>query len=273
MSLETTMNERDLKLVPPKSLTSEQRKEWDAYYERRNAAFKAQNLSGTALTKWKYQRYMHDYLACVKSVDESVATVLDTLDREGLTNDTIVIYASDQGFFLGEHGWFDKRWIFEESLRTPFIVRWPGVVKAGSTNDRLVSLLDMAQTLLDVAGVAAPERMQGRSLVPLLKGQTPADWRTAFFYQYVEYPSPHHVHPHDGVVTDRYKLVRYFGVGADHYDLFDRMSDPAEMTSVYGDPAHAAAQRDLLDQLARLRRELMVPAELPPTVFGNQPLK
>lgn len=273
MSLEVTMTERDLKLVPPKSLTSEQRKAWDAYYEPRNAAFRAANLSGKALTKWKYQRYLHDYLACVKSVDESVATVLDTLDREGLANDTIVIYASDQGFFLGEHGWFDKRWIFEESLRTPFVVRWPGVVKPASTNDRLVSLLDVAQTLLDVAGVPAPERMQGRSLVPLLKGQTPADWRTAFFYQYVEFPSPHRVRPHDGVVTDRYKLVRYFGVGADHYDLFDRVSDPAEMRSVYGDPAYAAARRALIADLARLRQELKVPAELPATVFGNQPLK
>lgn len=273
MTLEVTMTARDLKLVAPKSLTSEQRMAWDAYYEPRNAIFTAQNLSGKALTKWKYQRYLHDYLACVKSVDESVASVLDALDRENLSNDTIVIYASDQGFFLGEHGWFDKRWIFEESLRTPFVVRWPGVVKPGTTNDRIVSLLDVAQTLLEAVGVPAPERMQGRSLVPLLTGQTPADWRTAFFYQYVEYPSPHRVRPHDGVVTDRYKLVRYFGVGADHYDLFDRFSDPAEMKSVYGDPAYADAQRTLIADLARLRQELKVPAELPPSVFGNQPLK
>jgi len=273
MSLEVTMNEKDLKLVAPKSLTSEQRKEWDTYYEPRNAAFRAANLSGKALTKWKYQRYLHDYLACVKSVDESVGAVLDQLERDGLSDNTIVIYASDQGFFLGEHGWFDKRWIFEESLRTPFIVRWPGVVKPDSANDRIVSLLDVAQTLLDVAGVAAPERMQGRSLVPLLKGQTPTDWRTAFYYQYVEYPAPHRVRPHEGVITDRYKLVRYFGVGADYFELFDRVSDPAEMRSVYGDPAYAAAQKELGADLARLKQELKVPAELPPTVFGNQPLK
>ena len=273
MSLEVTMNEKDLKLVAPKSLTSEQRKEWDTYYEPRNAAFRAANLSGKALTKWKYQRYLHDYLACVKSVDESVGAVLDQLERDGLSDNTIVIYASDQGFFLGEHGWFDKRWIFEESLRTPFIVRWPGVVKPDSANDRIVSLLDVAQTLLDVAGVAAPERMQGRSLVPLLKGQTPADWRTAFYYQYVEFPAPHRVRPHEGVITDRYKLVRYFGVGADYFELFDRVSDPAEMRSVYGDPAYAAAQKELGADLARLKQELKVPAELPPTVFGNQPLK
>jgi arylsulfatase A-like enzyme len=273
MSLETTMTARDLKLVSPKSLTSEQRKEWDAYYEPRNAAFKLQNPSGKALTRWKYQRYLHDYLACVKSVDESVASVLDALDREGLADDTIVIYASDQGFFLGEHGWFDKRWIFEESLRTPFLVRWPGVVKPGSADDRLVSLLDVAQTLLDAAGIAAPERMQGRSLVPLLKGQGPADWRTAFYYQYVEYPSPHRVRPHEGVITDRYKLVRYFGVGDEYHELFDRFSDPTEMTSVYGDSAHAAARTALTADLARLKQDLKVPTELPPTVYGNQPLK
>ncbi len=273
MSLEATMTERDLKLVAPKALTTEQRKEWDAYYEPRNAAYRAANLSGKALTKWKYQRYLHDYLACVKSVDESVGKVLAQLDRDGLADNTIVIYASDQGFFLGEHGWFDKRWIFEESLRTPFVVRWPGVVKAGTTTDRLVSLLDVAQTLLDVAGVPAPERMQGRSLVPLLKGQLPADWRTAFYYQYVEYPSPHRVRPHEGVITDRYKLVRYFGVGDDYHELFDRFSDPAEMKSVYGDAAYAEARTALTADLARLKAELKVPVELPPTVYGNQPLK
>jgi arylsulfatase A-like enzyme len=273
MSIEVTMTERDLKLVPPKSLTSEQRKVWDAYYEPRNALFKAQNLSGKALTRWKYQRYLHDYLACVRSVDESVASVLEALDREQLADDTIVIYASDQGFFLGEHGWFDKRWIFEESLRTPFLVRWPGVVRAGSVNDRIVSLLDVAQTLLEAAGIPAPERMQGRSLVPLLKGQAPADWRTAFYYQYVEFPTPHRVRPHEGVVTDRYKLVRYFGVEAEHYDLFDRTSDPMELRSVYGDPAYQAARDLLMGDLARLREELRVPTDLPPTVFGNRPLK
>jgi len=276
MSLEVTMTERDLKLVAPKSLTTEQRKEWDAYYEPRNAAFRAANLTGKALTRWKYQRYLHDYLACVKSVDEGVGKVLDALDRDGLSDNTIVIYASDQGFFLGEHGWFDKRWIFEESLRTPFLVRWPGVVKAGATNDRMVSLLDVAQTLLDVAGVPAPERMQGRSLVPLLKGQLPADWRTAFYYQYVEYPSPHRVRPHEGVITDRYKLVHYFGIGgagADYSELFDRVSDPAEMTSVFGDSAYAAARTALTADLARLRQELKVPAELPATAFGNKALK
>lgn len=273
MSLEVTMTERDLKLVPPKSLTTEQRKVWDAYYEPRNAAFRTANPSGKALTRWKYQRYMHDYLACVKSVDESVATVLDQLDREGLADNTVVIYASDQGFFLGEHGWFDKRWIFEESLRTPFLVRWPGTVKAGSTNDRIVSLLDVAQTLLEVAGVPADPRMQGRSLVPLLSGQNPADWRTSFLYQYFEYPAPHRVRPHEGVVTDRFKLVRYFGIGEEYHELFDRFSDPAEMKSVYNDPAYAKQQQELVAELARLKQELKVPATLPPTVFGNRPVK
>jgi arylsulfatase A-like enzyme len=273
MSLAKTMTERDLKLVTPKSLTNEQRKVWEAYYEPRNAAYREAKLTGKDLTKWRYQRYMHDYLACVKSVDESVGQVLEQLDREGLTDNTIVIYASDQGFFLGEHGWFDKRWIFEESLRTPFLVRWPGVVKPNSTNDRLVSLLDVAQTLLEAAGVPAPKHMQGRSLVPMLTGQIPEDWRTAFYYQYYEYPTPHRVRPHEGVITDRYKLVRYFGVGDDYYELFDRVSDPAEMKSVYADPAHSATSEALMAELARLKQELQVPTELPPTVYGNRPLK
>jgi arylsulfatase A-like enzyme len=273
MSIAVTMHERDLKLVPPKSLTSEQRAVWDAYYGPRNAAFRAANLSGKELVRWKYQRYLHDYLACVKSVDESVERVLAKLDAQDLAKDTIVIYASDQGFFLGEHGWFDKRWIFEESLRTPFLVRWPGVVRPGSSNDRLVSLLDVAQTLLEAAGLPAPSRMQGRSLLPLLKGQTPDDWRTAFYYQYVEFPVPHRVRPHEGVVTDRYKLVRYFGVGEEYHELFDRVSDPAELTSVFHDASYAATRRELEAHLARLRSELQVPAQLPPTVFGNQPLK
>ena len=172
MRIGKDLNDNDLKLNPPANLTPEQRKAWDAYYEPRNAVFRSANLSGDDLVRWKYQRYMHDYLGSVLSVDESVGRVLDYLDREGLSENTIVIYSSDQGFFLGEHGWFDKRWILEESLRTPFIVRWPGVTKPGSKNDRIVSLLDVAETLVDVAGLPQPSDMQGRSLAPLLRGES-----------------------------------------------------------------------------------------------------
>ncbi len=156
MTIAKTMTAIDLKLTPPKGLTAEERRAWDAYYEPRNAAFRAAGLQGKDLVSWKYQRYMHDYLGCIKAVDESVGRLLKFLDDEGLAGETIVVYSADQGFYLGEHGWFDKRWIFEESLRAPLLVRWPGVVKPGSTSSRLVSNIDFAETFLDAAGLPNP---------------------------------------------------------------------------------------------------------------------
>jgi arylsulfatase A-like enzyme len=270
MTIEKTMNARDTKLEPPNQLNEEQRKVWDAYYEPRNAKFRAANLQGKDLVRWKYQRYMHDYLATIRSVDESVGKVLDYLDAEGVAENTIVVYASDQGFYLGEHGWFDKRWIFEESVRTPLLVRWPGVTKPGTVNKDLVSNLDFAETFLEAAGVPVPTEMQGRSLIPILRGQKPADWRTSFYYQYYEWPTPHHVRPHYGVVTDRYKLVRFYGTGEDYWELFDREKDPQELKSVYADPAYAKTKAELEKELARLRTELKVPDEVPPRWLGNQ---
>jgi len=213
---------------------------------------------------------MHDYLATVKAVDENVGRVLDYLDKEGLADNTIVVYASDQGFYLGEHGWFDKRWIFEESVRTPLLVRWPGVTKAGASSKALVSNLDFAETFLDAAGVAVPAEMQGHSLRPLLRGEQPKDWRTAFYYQYFEYPTPHHVRPHYGVVTDRYKLVRFYGTADDYWELFDLEKDPNELKDVIKDPAYAAIKAQLEKELARLRQELKAPETVPPSWFGNQ---
>ena len=184
------------------------------------------------------------------------------LDEEGLAENTIVVYASDQGFYLGEHGWFDKRWIFEESLRTPLLVRWPGVVKPGSHDREIVSNLDFAETFLDAAGLPIPAEMQGRSLVPLLKGQDPADWRTSFYYHYYEYPRPHNVRRHYGVVTDRYKLVHFYEPEVNEWELFDLKTDPLELKSVYGQPDLAAVQQELGGELERLRRELQVPVRL-----------
>jgi arylsulfatase A-like enzyme len=270
MTIEKTMVDKDTKLIPPPQLTPEQRKVWDEYYEPRNAKFRAANLKGKDLVRWKYQRYMHDYLATVRGVDESVGRVLDYLEKEGLAENTIVIYSSDQGFYLGEHGWFDKRWIFEESVRTPFLVRWPGVVKPGSVSRDIVSNLDYAETFLEAAGVAVPTDMQGRSLMPLFRGQRPADWRTSFYYQYYEYPAPHRVRPHYGVVTDRYKLVRFYGIGEDYWELFDNQQDPLELRSVYGDPAYAKVQQELTEELTRLRKEVKAPETVPPDWFGNQ---
>jgi arylsulfatase A-like enzyme len=264
MTIAKTMNAIDLKLTPPPQLTPEQRKAWDAYYEPRNRAFRAADPQGADLVRWKYNRYLHDYLGCVKAVDESVGKLLKVLEEEGLADDTLVVYSSDQGFYLGEHGWFDKRWIFEESLRTPLLVRWPGVVAPGSVNADLVSNLDFAETLLEAAGVSIPAEMQGRSLVPLLQGRTPADWRKSFYYHYYEYPGPHSVARHYGVVTGRYKLVRFYGPDLNEWELFDLKEDPRELRSVYGRPDYARVQEELEQELARLRKELGVTAQDPP---------
>lgn len=276
MTLQKTMTRRDLKFVAPNRLTPEERKQWDAYYEPRNKAYCEAHPAGRDVVAWRYQRYMHDYLACVKAVDEGVGRVLDTLDAEGLANNTIVVYSADQGFYLGEHGWFDKRWIFEESLRTPLLVRWPGVIKPGSVNHDLVSTLDFAPTFLAAAGVATPGDVQGRDLAPVCRGQTPADWRKSFYYHYYEYPQPHHVRPHYGVVTDRYKLLHFYHdvpTGAGDWELFDREKDPLELTSVFGRPEYAETQKQLTAELSRLRVELAVPDPDPAEIVAKRARK
>lgn len=273
MTISKTMNANDLKLTsPPKTWTEEQRKAWNAYYEPRNKAFREANLQGKDLVRWKYNRYMHDYLGCIKGVDENVGRVLKYLDDEGLAKDTIVVFSSDQGFYLGEHGWFDKRWIFEESLRTALLLRWPGVTKGGSVNKDIVSTLDIAETFLEAAGQAIPAEMQGRSLVPLLKGQTPADWRKSLYYHYYEYPGPHSVRRHYGVTTDRYKLVYFYEPEMNYWELFDLQKDPKEMRSVYDQPEYASVQKELHTELARLRKKLKVP-DPDPKEAGIQPRK
>lgn len=270
MTIEKTMNAKDNKLTPPATLTPEQLKVWNAYYEPRNAEFAAANLQGKDLVRWKYQRYLHDYTAVIRSVDESVGQLLKFLDDEGLSQNTIVIYSSDQGFYMGEHGWFDKRWIFEESLRTPLLIRWPGVTQPGSVEKHIVSNVDFAETFLDAAGLPTPPDMQGRSLVPVLKGQVPSDWRTSFYYHYYEYPRPHHVRPHYGVVTDRYKLVHFYTPDLDNWELFDLQSDPHELRSIYGNPESAKIQVDLHQEVERLRKELKVPDPDPPGASGGR---
>ena len=264
MMIAKTMDDTDLKFVTPPQMTAEQLKAWNAYYEPRNEAFRKANLQGKELVEWKDSRYMHDYLGCIKSVDESVGKLLKYLEDEGLADNTIVVYSSDQGFYLGEHGWFDKRWIFEESLRTPLLIRWPGVARAGSTNKDLVSNLDFAETFLEAVGARVPAEMQGRSLVPLLKGETPADWRKSFYYHYYEYPGWHSVARHYGVVTERYKLVHFYEPEFNYWELFDLQKDPHELRSVYGQPEYAATQKELDAELKRLRNELKVPDPDPP---------
>jgi arylsulfatase A-like enzyme len=264
MMIRSTMTAKDLKLTPPPQLTPEQRKVWDAYYEPRNAEFRKADPQGADLVRWKYNRYLHDYLACIASVDESVGRVLDYLKENKLDENTIVVYASDQGFYLGEHGWFDKRWIFEESLRTPCLMCWPGVVKPGGVSKEIVSNVDFAETFLEAAGVPVPAEMQGRSLVPLLKGQAPGDWRKSFYYHYYEFPGPHKVRRHYGVVTERYKLVHFYEPDMNYWELFDLQTDPHELRSVFDDKEYAAVRKELERELAKLRAELKVPAQDPP---------
>lgn len=272
MTIAKTMTPKDLKLTPPPQLNPEQRKVWDAYYEPRNEAFRQAAPTGKDLVRWKYNRYLHDYLGCIKSVDESVGRLLKFLEDEGLADNTIVVYSSDQGFYLGEHGWFDKRWIFEESLRTPLLIRWPGVIQPGGVNKDIVANIDFGPTFLEAAGLPVPAEMHGRSMVPILRGQTPADWRKSFYYHYYEYPGPHDVAKHYGLITDRYKLVHFYEPQFNYWELFDLKTDPQEMTSLYGQPAVADLQKQLHADLARLRTELKVPAEdAPETIIRRGP--
>ncbi len=262
MTVKETLNPNDLKLNAPRNLTPEQKKAWDAAYGPKNEAFKKANLQGNDLIHWKFQRYVKDYLRCVKSVDDDIVRVLKYLDDAGLTEDTIVMYSSDQGWYLGEHGWFDKRWMYEESLVTPLMVRWPGVIKPGSQNHDIVSNLDFAETFLDMAGVSIPPDMQGESLVPLLKGKNPKDWRKSFYYHYYEgVKGGHNVPRHYGVTTGRHKLINFYEVG--EWEMFDLKTDPNEMTSIYGDAKHAKVQKRLEKELTRLRKQYNVPDEDP----------
>ncbi len=273
MGIDKTFTDLDAKLVVPGSLNDEQKKEWNKYYEPRNEEFRKQNLSGKDLVRWRYNRYMHDYLGCVKAVDENVAKLLDFLDQEGLAENTIVVFSSDQGFYLGEHGWFDKRWIFEESVRSPLLVRWPGVTKPGTVNKNIVSLIDFAETFLDAAVIEAPAEMQGRSFKALCAGQTPADWRKSLYYHYYEYPVPHRVRPHVGVITDRYKLVHYYKPDVDDWELLDREKDPLEVRNFYNDPAYAATVKELHAELERLKVEVKETAPPPREAYGNRPFE
>ena len=269
MTLAKTFTERDAKLTAPPSLNAEQRKVWDAYYEPLNAKFREARLTGKDLVRWRYQRYMHDYLGTVKAVDESVGRLLKYLDDEGLAQNTLVVLSSDQGFYLGEHGWFDKRWIYEESVTTPMFIRWPGVAKPGSRSDALVSVIDFPETWLEAAGAPIPADMQGRSLKPLLQaGRAPGDWRTSFYYHYYEFPGPHSVRKHYGVVTDRYKLFHFYEPDVNYWTLIDRQKDPKELKDVYNDPAYAETRKTLHAEITRLRKELKVPDQDAPASFA-----
>ena len=229
MHIDADLNETDTKVKPPAG------------------------LSGAELKRWKFRRYMQDYLACVQSMDDNVGRFLDYLDKNGLAENTIVIYTSDQGFFLGEHNFYDKRFMYEESLRTPLLVRWPGKIKPGSVSKSMVLNLDFPATMLDAAGVKIPADMQGRSFLPLLRGQTPKDWRRSMYYRYY-HPGHHNVAAHYGVRTDRYKLI--FFNKLNQWELYDLQKDPIEMKNVYSDPAYQKVVEDLKKELYRLKKEV-----------------
>lgn len=238
-------------------MTEEQKAMWDAAYQKKNEAMLAANLTGKELVRWKYQRYLKDYLRCIKSVDESVGELQAYLESSGLAENTVFIYSSDQGFYLGEHGWFDKRFMFDESYRTPLLVRWPGVVEPGSVNSDLVSNLDFAQTFLDIAGAEIPEDMQGGSLVSILKGRIPKHWRMSHYYHYYEYPGWHMVHRHEGVYDGRYKLMNFYDLG--EWELYDLETDPQEMKNQYENPDLAKVRESLHRELEQLREKYEVP--------------
>jgi arylsulfatase A-like enzyme len=261
MSIAADLTDRDLKFVAPTNLTAEQLAGWNEAYGPRNEAFRAAGLEGDELTRWKYQRYIKDYVRSVASVDDNLGRVLAYLDSHGLTENTLVVYTSDQGFFLGDHGWFDKRWMYEESLQTPLVARWPGVIEPGTRRGELVQNLDLAETFLDVAGVAAPPSMQGESLLPLLRGDMPDGWREAIYYQYFEYPGWHMVRRHYGVRTATHKLIHYYEI--DEWELFDLVEDPDELRSVWGEPEFDEVRLELEHRLDSLRAHYGVPAEDP----------
>ena len=250
------LTRRDLKLEPPAGLDPQARNAWLSVEPTEVELVrdgKTTTLSGDALARRKYQRYMQDYLACVQSIDDNVGRLLDFLKENGLDRNTIVVYTSDQGFFLGDHGLYDKRFMYEESLRIPLLVRWPGVVDAGSHADALVLNLDFSPTFLAAAGLPVPAAMQGRSLVPLLRGATPRDWRDAIYYRYYHDPGDHNTRAHYGVRTARHKLIYYWT--KQQWELFDLRADPQELRNLYGQPDQEAVTAELKATLARLRQQ------------------
>ena len=235
-------------------LTPEQRQAYREALAERNRPFAGLSRDSDDWVRYTYQRYMQDYLAVITAMDENIARLLDHLDSSGLAENTIVIYTSDQGFYLGEHGWYDKRWMYEESLHTPLVIRWPGVTPQGSETGALIQNIDIAPTLLEAAGVPVPDDMQGESFVPFLRGEEPDGWRDAIYYHYYEGPpAVHAVARHYGVRSERYKLIHYYDL--DEWELFDLERDPNEMQSVYGDPGYVDVQAEMLERLRELREQ------------------
>ena len=241
-------------------MTKEQRDTWINAYKPKNEEFLKQNLQGEELVKWKYQRYLKDYLRCIKTIDDQVGRLLDYLEKEGLMENTAIVYTSDQGFYMGEHGWFDKRFMYEESFRTPLIIYCPNQTNAGSVCNELVQNIDFAPTYLDLAGIEIPDQMEGCSLVPLLNGEVPTNWREYLYYHY--YDAGHHVCRHDGVRDSRYKLIHFYGkvdnkpIQAE--ELYDLQNDPNELNNLYGKKEYKEVAERMQNRLNKFRIDLKV---------------
>jgi len=233
-------------------MTAEEKAIYKKYYDKAALEYNKVKDDSVALLKWKYQRYLRDYLATARSMDRNIGRILNYLDSAGLSQNTIVIYTSDQGFYMGEHGWFDKRFMYEESLRTPFVMKYPGKVKPGTIVDGIVVNIDFAPSIIDMAGAKVPEDIQGKSFLPLLAEKpNMKDWRKAMFYHYYEFPQPHHVAPHFGVRTERYKLIRFYGP-YDTWELFDLKNDRQELHNLIDNPKMKGVIANLKGQLKSL---------------------
>ena len=237
-------------------LNKEQKVTWDATYDPIAEKFKDgfKKMNDSALAVWKYQRYMQDYLGTIAAVDENVGRLLNYLDEQNLSENTIVVYTSDQGFYLGEHGWFDKRFMYDESFKTPLLVRWPNVIKPGITADEMVQNLDFAQTFLEISGAEVPTEMQGESLLPLFEGEKENWDRDAVYYHYYEYPAEHAVKRHYGIATKDFKLMHFY-FDVDEWELYDRKKDPNETNNVYGDPDYSEVIKIMRAKLAEVRKK------------------
>ena len=252
-------------------LTSEQRQAWDKAYQDRNDWFNANeaNMTAEEIAIWKYQRYLQDYLATIKSVDESVGEVLDYLEANGLADNTIVVYTSDQGFYMGEHGWFDKRFMYEESFRAPLLIQYPNRIKPGTVVEHLVQNIDYAPTFLEYAGLDVPADIQGESMVPLLDGESPADWRQSLYYHFYEYPAMHDVTRHYGTRDSRYKLMHFY-YDIDEWEFYDIEEDPTEMNNAINDPRYQQEIARLKAEISKLEAKYDVP---PREEWVNLPLE
>ena len=250
---------------------NEQKKKYDVTLDKISQDFKDNwpNMSDRQKMQWKFQRYMQDYLATISSVDDNVGRVLDYLDENKLSENTIVVYTSDQGFYLGEHGWFDKRFIYDESFKTPLLIRWPNEIKPGTTSEEMVQNLDYAQTFLEAAMIESPSDMQGESLIPLLKGNNSEWTRESVYYHYYEYPSVHMVKRHYGIVNKDFKLVHFY-YDVDEWELYDRKNDPNEMKNVYNDPNYKEIVKELTIELYELRKKYKDSKELDQKFLTNE---